>query len=63
MNPKSNKYRLQFDLNPLRENERVKAAELRFTMRDTELQGEFIHVLIHDIIQPGIKGLSKPIFR
>lgn len=62
-NPKSRRYRLQFDINPLPEQERVKAAEVRFTVI-TELQrDEFIHVLIHDIIFPGTKGLSKPMLR
>jgi len=62
---KSKKYRLQFDIDSIPEREQFKAAEVRFTMTyDTELRNEeFIHVLIHDIVQPGSKGLSKPILR
>ncbi|XP_025200960.1 protein decapentaplegic-like [Melanaphis sacchari] len=64
-NAKSKKYRLQFDIDSIPEQDQVKAAEVRFTMiYDTELRNEeFIHVLIHDIVQPGAKGLSKPILR
>jgi len=64
-NTKSQKYRLQFDISPLPEREKVKAAEVRFTMfNNTELQDdEFIQILIHDIIRPGRKGQSKPILR
>jgi len=64
-NVKSKKYRLQFDIDSIPERDQVKAAEVRFTMiYDTELRNEeFIHVLIHDIVQPGTKGLSKPILR
>ncbi|CAH1710548.1 unnamed protein product [Aphis gossypii] len=62
---KSKKYRLQFDIDSIPEREQFKAAEVRFTMiYDTEFRNEeFIHVLIHDIVQPGAKGLSKPILR
>ncbi|XP_050524258.1 protein decapentaplegic-like [Daktulosphaira vitifoliae] len=62
-NPKSQKYRLQFDIKPLPENELVKAAELRLNIVDNYLNYNYIHVLIHDIIQPGVKGQSKPILR
>lgn len=62
LNLKSQRYRLQFDVNNLPEPERVKAAEVRITM--TELHNEeFIQVLLHDIVKPGAKGLSKPILR
>ncbi|XP_015373191.1 PREDICTED: protein decapentaplegic-like [Diuraphis noxia] len=62
---KTKKYRVQFDIDSIPEREQVKAAEVRFTMKyDQVLQnGEIIHVILHDIIQPGIKGLSKPILR
>ncbi|KAL5236686.1 hypothetical protein ACI65C_004096 [Semiaphis heraclei] len=62
---KSKKYRLQFDIDSIPEREQVKAAEVRFTMKyDQELRNdEFIHVVLHDIVQPGTKGLSKPILR
>ncbi|XP_022170419.1 protein decapentaplegic-like [Myzus persicae] len=62
---KAKKYRLQFDIDSIPEREQVKSAEVRFTMKyDQALQNEeFIHVVLHDIIQPGTKGLSKPILR
>ncbi|XP_060864899.1 protein decapentaplegic-like [Metopolophium dirhodum] len=65
INAKSKKYRLQFDIDSIPEREQVKAAEVRFTMiYDTILRNEeFIHVIIHDIVQPGAKGISKPILR
>lgn len=44
------------------EPERVKAAEVRITMTDVHNE-EFIQVLLHDIVKPGAKGLSKPILR
>lgn len=64
-NPKSRRYRLQFDIDPLPEQERVTAAEIRFTMLYNIIlqHEEFIHVLIHDIVFPGTKGLSKPMLR
>jgi len=65
INAKSKRYRLQFDIDSIPEREQVKAAEVRFTMiYDTILRNEeFIHVIIHDIVQPGAKGISKPILR
>ncbi|CAI6374358.1 unnamed protein product [Macrosiphum euphorbiae] len=65
INAKSKRYRLQFDIDSIPEREQVKAAEVRFTMvNDTTLRNEeFIHVIIHDIVQPGVKGISKPILR
>lgn len=65
INAKSKKYRLQFDIDSIPEREQVKAAEVRFTMiYDTIPRNEeFIHVIIHDIVQPGVKGISKPILR
>jgi len=65
VNSKSQKYRLQFDINSLPEEEQVKAAEVRFTMlyNEKSQDTESIHLFIHDIVQPGIKGLSKPILR
>ncbi|XP_026818593.1 protein decapentaplegic-like [Rhopalosiphum maidis] len=65
LNAKSKKYRLQFDIDFIPEKEQIKAAEVRFTMLyDKVLQNEeFIHVIMHDIIQPGTKGLSKPVLR
>jgi len=65
INPKSKKYRLQFDIDSIPERDQVKAAEVRFTMiNNTILRNEeFIHVIIHDIVQPGVKGISKPILR
>lgn len=65
MNLKSQRYRLQFDVNNLPELERVKAAEVRITMTfSTELKNEeFVQILLHDIVKPGAKGLSKPILR
>ncbi|KAE9525573.1 hypothetical protein AGLY_014100 [Aphis glycines] len=65
LNTKSKKYRLQFDIDFIPEKEQIKAAEVRFTMLNNKVQRneEFIHVIIHDIIQPGTKGVSKPILR
>uniref|UniRef100_A0A2S2N9B1 Protein decapentaplegic n=2 Tax=Schizaphis graminum TaxID=13262 RepID=A0A2S2N9B1_SCHGA len=65
INAKSKKYRLQFDIDSLPEGDQVKAAEVRFTMKyDQVLRNEeSIHVIIHDIIKPGTKGLSKPVLR
>jgi len=65
VNAKSKKYRLQFDIDSIPERDQVKAAEVRFTMiNNTILRSEeFIHVIIHDIVQPGVKGISKPILR
>lgn len=52
-------------MDPLPEQEQIKAAEVRFTMIDNAQweREEFIHVFIHDIVKPGVKGLSKPILR
>lgn len=65
MNSKSQRYRLQFDVDPLPERERVKAAEVRFKIIfDKKLQNdEIVHILIHDIIKPGTIGQSEPILR
>ncbi|VVC32742.1 Transforming growth factor-beta, C-terminal,Cystine-knot cytokine,TGF-beta [Cinara cedri] len=65
INSKSQRYRLQFDIQPLPEREQVTAAEVRITMfyKARLEDDEFIHVLVHDIIEPGIKGFSKPILR
>ncbi|XP_050424178.1 protein decapentaplegic-like [Adelges cooleyi] len=63
LNAKSQKYRLQFDIKPLPNNELVKAAEVRLSYIDTYLTYDYVHILIHDIVQPGIKGQSKPILR
>lgn len=66
MNSKSKKYRLLFDIDRLSKKEQVKAAEVRLAMlHNTKLgsAAESIHVLLHDIVQPGIKGLSPPILR
>lgn len=65
VNVESKKYRLQFDIDSLPENEQVQAAEVRFTMYYNRKlhDDEFVHVLIHDIVQPGKKGVSKPILR
>jgi len=62
---KPKKYRLQFDIDSIPERDQVKAAEIRLTMLDGTLlrNEEFIHVIIHDIVQPGTKGISKPILR
>jgi len=62
---KAKKYRLQFDINSIPENHQIKAAEVRFPMKYDQALGneEFIHVILHDIVQPGEKGLSKPILR
>jgi len=59
------KYRLQFDIDSMPEKHQIKAAEVRFTMKfDQVLRNEeFIHVILHDIVQPGEKGISKPILR
>lgn len=64
-NLKSQRFRLQFEINVLPEREQVRAAEVQFTMiYKKELKyEESIQVLIHDIVKPGIKGLSKPILR
>ncbi|XP_025192833.1 protein decapentaplegic-like [Melanaphis sacchari] len=65
INSKSKRYRLQFDIDSIPEKEQFKAAEVRFSMLyDNVTQNEeFIHVVIQDIIQPGIKGVSKPVLR
>jgi len=62
---KTKKYRVQFDIDSIPERDQVKAAEVRFTMKYDKVlrNGEIIHVILHDIIQPGSKGLSKPILR
>ncbi|XP_060857036.1 protein decapentaplegic-like [Metopolophium dirhodum] len=62
---KSKKYRLQFDIDSIPEKHQVKAAEVRFPIKYDKVlrNGEFIHVILHDIVQPGEKGLSKPILR
>ncbi|CAH1731474.1 unnamed protein product [Aphis gossypii] len=64
-NAKSKKYRLEFDIDSLPEQDQIKAAEVRFTMKYDEVlrNEETIYIVIHDIIQPGKKGLSKPILR
>jgi len=65
INAKSKRYRLLFDIDSIPEGDQVKAAEVRFTMiYDTILRNEeIIHVIVHDIVQPGVKGISKPILR
>lgn len=65
MNAKSKRYRLQFDIDSIPERDQIKAAEVRFRMLYDKIlhNEEFIHVLIHDIVQPGVKGQSKPILR
>ncbi|XP_008187346.1 protein decapentaplegic-like [Acyrthosiphon pisum] len=62
---KAKKYRLQFDIDSIPEQHQVKAAEVRFKMKYDQVlrNGEFIHVILHDIVQPGEKGLSKPVLR
>ncbi|XP_022180489.1 protein decapentaplegic-like [Myzus persicae] len=62
---KSKKYRLQFDIDSIPKQYRVKAAEVHFTMKYDQIlrNGEIIHVVLHDIVKPGVKGLSKPILR
>ncbi|XP_022167435.1 protein decapentaplegic-like [Myzus persicae] len=62
---KSKRYRLQFDIDSIPEGDQIKAAEVRFTMiHDTMLHNEeIIHVIVHDIVQPGVKGITKPILR
>ncbi|CAI6356673.1 unnamed protein product [Macrosiphum euphorbiae] len=62
---KAKKYRLQFDIDSIPKQHLVKAAEVRFTMKYDQVlrNGEFIHVILHDIVQPGEKGLSKPILK
>jgi len=64
-NAKSKKYRLEFDIDSLPEQDQIKAAEVRFTMKYDEVlrNEETIYIVIHDIIQPGKKGLSKPVLR
>ncbi|XP_025425401.1 protein decapentaplegic-like isoform X2 [Sipha flava] len=64
-NPKCRKYRLQFAVDPLPEGEWLTAAELRLTpLRDRPAgQPGRVQVLVHDIVQPGVRGVSKPVLR
>lgn len=64
-NPRSQRYRLQFDVKPLPEIERIVVAEVRFVMSyNAPLQhDESIKVIVHDIVKPGQKGITKPILR
>lgn len=64
-NPKCRKYRLQFAVDPLPEGEWLTAAELRLTpsrLRPAGHPGR-VQVLVHDIVQPGVRGVSKPVLR
>lgn len=47
------------------EPEKLEAAVIRFTMLNiTDLEGtEQVQIQIYDIVQPGVKGRSKPILR
>lgn len=63
-NPKCRKYRLQFAVDPLPEGEWLTAAELRLTRTRGRLSGGGrVQVLVHDIVQPGVRGVSKPVLR
>lgn len=64
-NPKCRKYRLQFAVDPLPEGEWLTAAELRLTpLRDLPVgHPGRVQVLVHDIVQPGVRGVSKPVLR
>lgn len=64
-NPKCRKYRLQFAVDPLPEGEWLTAAELRLTpSRDLPVgHPGRVQVLVHDIVQPGVRGVSKPVLR
>lgn len=65
-NPKCRKYRTQFAVDPLPEGEWLTAAELRLTpVRDRAAGGhaDRVQVLVHDIVQPGVRGVSKPVLR
>ncbi|XP_050525855.1 protein decapentaplegic-like [Daktulosphaira vitifoliae] len=64
-NPKCRKYRMQFAVDPLPEGEWLTAAELRLTPLRNRPSGHptRVQVLIHDIVQPGVRGVSKPVLR
>ncbi|KAL1463233.1 hypothetical protein WDU94_015006 [Cyamophila willieti] len=61
-----NKFRLHFDVTSLPERERVQSAELRLS-RPMEYEADkrdtIQRILVKDILQPGIKGISKPVLR
>lgn len=52
-------------MDPLPEGEWLTAAELRLTpLRDRPAgQPSRVQVLVHDIVQPGVRGVSKPVLR
>lgn len=53
-------------MDPLPEGEWLTAAELRLTpVRDRAVGGgaDRVQVLVHDIVQPGVRGVSKPVLR
>lgn len=57
---------MQFAADPLPQGEWLTAAELRLTPRRTSDATEFpdrVRVLVHDIVQPGVRGVSKPVLR
>ncbi|KAI5745817.1 hypothetical protein M8J76_014401 [Diaphorina citri] len=61
-----NKFRLHFDVTSLPDTERVQSAELRLSrpMNYEEDKHEQIQrIIVKDILQPGIKGISKPVLR
>ncbi|XP_060851059.1 protein decapentaplegic-like [Rhopalosiphum padi] len=63
--PKCRKYRLQFAVDPLPDGEWLTAAELRLTPTRHRPAGHpgRVQVLVHDIVQPGVRGVSKPVLR
>lgn len=62
----ANKFRLHFDVSSLPDREQVQSAELRLS-RPTNYQDDkeeqIQRILVKDILQPGIKGISKPVLR
>ncbi|XP_029162747.1 protein decapentaplegic-like [Nylanderia fulva] len=61
-----NLFRLSFNLSGITANETLQAAELtlsRVTIPKTSGETEKPRILVYDILQPGVKGRSKPLLR
>lgn len=62
----SNKFRLHFDVTSLPDREQVQSAELRLSRpmsNQQDKQEQIQRIIVKDILQPGIKGISKPVLR
>ena len=64
---KPHRFRLHFDVSSVPVDEKLEASELslsRVSLPDDGREGRrSVRILVHDILQPGIKGLRKPILR